>query len=295
MRLGAVALLALHAVAVHRRERVALALHLVLRGGVAVDARHVRPVGRHVDVHVARGVELGHLEVAVLDVVAAAAEEVAGPAVRPLRPPDVRRDLGEVHARVGVARPARLLHVRAAGVVAGEAVDVAGAGEVEGLVAPAEADVALVAALAAARDPDAEVVEDVPLPDVADAPALDVLAALVVPVRRAHHLLGPAVVAGDAGLGDLLRLGEGALQLREAGVIDRRGGLLRVARAQGGGGRGVGVAADEGARGEGNDGKKGGDEGEDLPHRVTQGVSMATSSVAETVPLADRCLFQGCN
>ena len=41
---------------------------------------------------------------------------------------------------------------------------------------------ALVAALFIARDADAEVVEDVLLPDIADTPALDVLPALPVPV-----------------------------------------------------------------------------------------------------------------
>ena len=169
-----VAGLALHAVAVHGGDGIHLAEHLVLAGGVAIDALHVLAFGRHVHVHVAGRIEQRLFQVAVLHVVAAAAEEVAGAAVGALGLADVLRDVVQIHGGIGHSGAVDF-DIGVAVVVAGQAVHVVGILEIEGGAVVAVADVTLVAALLVAGDADAEVVQDVPLADGADALAFDVL------------------------------------------------------------------------------------------------------------------------
>ena len=177
MRRRAVAVLALHAVPVHRRDRVELALHLVLRRRVAVDARDVDAVrppcarrrrascrtgpspGRRASRCCRRRRRSGRCRSSC-----AAGGRRAG-----------RRPSGRRSASGLPAPPPFLTYVPLVSWQARQST-LRALGEVEGLVAPAVADVALVAALAAAGDADAEVVQEVLLADVPHAAALDVLA-----------------------------------------------------------------------------------------------------------------------
>ncbi len=180
----------------------------------------------------------------MLDVVAAAAVEVAGAAVGAPGQVDTLGDGGQVDGRLafehhragwaalGVGR----LVIGAGGLVADKAVDIALIAEVEGLVLPAVAGVALRAhALVAARV-GAEVIDQVALAEL--------LAGVRVlvrpgPVNVLHEVLASLGMAAETGLGHFRAGRERALQLFEFCVIRgaalQRSGDLRRWR---GGGRG---------------------------------------------------------
>jgi hypothetical protein len=164
----------------------------------------------------------------VLDVVVAAGVRVAEQAALDRRHArvlaDALRNGREVDTRIRRTRRRRGLLVGASLVVADEAIDILRILEVEGLVLPADADVALRAAALVRRHGLAEVVDQVGLAvdlavvtgDVGDD-------ALPVPVASRRHVVADLAVAVQAlaGTGELV-LGEVALVEADRVVAARR-------------------------------------------------------------------------
>ena len=175
-----------------------------------------RPPG-HLHVHVAGGFRERAVEVAVLHVVAAAAEEVTGAAILTTGHADSLRDLLEVDSRPllsGLGRKLRVhvgrvagrggeFLVRAGRVMADEAVDVLRLAEVEARVLPPIAGVTARAARLVRRERDAEVVHRVGLAKRHLALAFDLLPRAPGPVDGLHEIAGLIRVALQASSGDV--------------------------------------------------------------------------------------------
>jgi hypothetical protein len=180
------------------------------------------------DINIMRGVEHRLLEVAVLHVVAAAPKEMAGPAIRSLRLTHVLSNVRQVDGGVRHSRTPGGFHICRAVVVAREAVDIQRIVEIERCVGVPVPYVALVAALFVPGNADAEIVQDIPLPDGPDSFPLNVFRPPPIPVGGVHYFGVAAVVALNTGSGDLLGLAEVLPQLRKHRMIDRGVCLLCV-------------------------------------------------------------------
>ncbi len=230
-------------VAEHHVGDVARTADIVVLGLMALLAREVQAIGRHVHVFSARGVDQRAVHVAVLHAVAAAAVEVALAAGVARGRAHMLRNVGEIlrfderlvgaidlaaagthrdffHRRI--AADERNLVISLGLIVAHQAVHMILAAVVERhelvRVGAAIAHMAHGAELLVADRADAEVVVDVVLAH--QCLGLGVVG-LPRPVNGGHDLLGRVGVAAQAGLGHLLRRGERALELRKLAVILR--------------------------------------------------------------------------
>ena len=206
---------------------------LVIARAVAVDALEV--VAAHMDVDVRGGMNHRAVEVPVLDRVPAAPAEVAGAAVRAGGSPHGLRRGEQIDVGGRQSAGSALLAVLAAAIVADEAVDPFGVGEVEGGVGPAVAGMTGGAGRPVGLDGDAEVVDEVLLADGdGRAGALGMIAG-PGPVRRVEHVPTGLLVAAEAGAGDLGAgfghepLEEGRVVRAGAGALHPRAGIV-VAR-----------------------------------------------------------------
>ena len=189
-------------------------------------AREVAALDRHVHVEFARRIDERRVQVAVLDAVAAAAVEMAGAAIGPLRPPDALRDLGPIdglqpleHDAAGrVALGRRGLVVGAGLLMADKAVDILLLGEIEIRVRPVVAGMAHRAHAFVAARVGAEIVDQIAL-----AEGLAGLFVLVLPgpMDGLLELVPGLVMAGQACLRDLRAIGEGTFQRLVLAVIRR--------------------------------------------------------------------------
>ncbi|OGW26471.1 MAG: hypothetical protein A2X56_01740 [Nitrospirae bacterium GWC2_57_13] len=172
-------------------------------GLMALLAGHVGAVGTHMDVVCLFRFDQGRIEIAVLDVVSAAAEEVAGAAVLPAGFAHVLGDLREVYVSIGHTGAFGVFLVGSGGVVANETVYVGGLVEVETGVLPAVARVAARAAGPVCVDCDAEIIDRVLLSDLVLPLAGNILRRRPGPVHRLHEILRLLIVALETGLGHI--------------------------------------------------------------------------------------------
>ncbi len=184
-----------------RRNADRIAGDVVVLGGVAVLTHEIVAAGVHVDVGRALRIGHGRIEVAVLDRVAAAAEEVALTAVLTHRLADVLGNVNQVDIFARNAAARGRFVVGAGGVVADQAVDFGLVGEVEGVgVGHAVTGVAAGAGIFVGGDRGAVVVQRVALAALVNL-AVDFLLARPVPVAGLHEIRRRIFVTLQALLG----------------------------------------------------------------------------------------------
>jgi hypothetical protein len=136
MREGTVALFAGSSVPVHRRKRIHFPKHLVILGAVAIYAMEVSAIGRKVNVDVTRCFQKGRFQIAMLDVVASSAIEMAHTAILTDWPADALCHKSKIDGGIRIPGISHRLDIGACVIVAAEAIDVQRITEIERPVSP---------------------------------------------------------------------------------------------------------------------------------------------------------------
>ena len=110
---------------------------------VAVNAIKISTVAGHVNINVAMGVEERFFKITVLYIITAAAEEMAGTAIRLCGASDTLSNKGKVNGWIGHTGTGRFLHVGIAVVVTRETIHIVRVSKIKVLVSPAAAPSAI--------------------------------------------------------------------------------------------------------------------------------------------------------